>query len=1076
MPHRAIKKKMQQGQMRPITSQVPGHKISPPKLGPFILHRSDILSALAESLRNYSVWISGPPGSGKTVLATQFASTTKDHIAWYQMDILDSDPATFFALFPQAFSLESHKPPLLPAFLPENMMDIQVFSRKFFRRLLGGLPERVLIVLDNYQELDANSPVNSVIPILVEEIPRDSRLLVLSREGLTPHLAQSHAREQIRLFDKQKLRFTTSQIGELLEKQGIGGNVGEMTHALHKATLGWAAGIRLILEESDLEARVVEGNLDADYEYIFDYFASVIFLKLKEEEQQTLMKAAILPDLNPEIVARLCQWPHAESYLYELSKKNYFTYKIKRKENLYQFHPLFRRFLMKMAEERLDAKDLSSLRKSASKLLGDKGRIVESIELLFESGQWALCAEAIKKNALSLMMKAQFRTLLTWLQGMPEDLVDHDPHLLHIKGKAATPYFPVKSIEWLQKSFESFIQENNIPGALAACADLMRAIVSFLTDMRKLDPLIDFVKSHITAAQMAKRHSPVDNELIHSMLRALVLRKPDDPGIEKWRDMVEERVMPGPILPLYYIWTGRFDQAERVLKQYLGLKSVQEGSRLDLTAILAILLQYYLVTGQPDKCKEVVKQGISIGEESGIRIWQIHFLAVGAACCANTGNLAQAAKYLGKIEENMDKARGLDLSFYHLTKALYLLRNGKIQGAELQVNKSLSVCTGLGMPSYENWCRLGAGITGVAAEKYDEAKTHFDRILALCEAPGNPWFESQAHLGLGLMYLRQGNNSSAVENIKSGFSQASRHGYTTFFFFLPEMISELCAKALEEDIERDFVSDYIMRWQVKPSESSCHVDSWPWPVRIYTMGGFGVQVQGKQLSFPSKTPVRPLELLKVLICLGGHHVPDTQVMDTLWPGYEGDKQARSLKTTLHRLRKLLLCNEAILYKKGALSLNPLLCWVDAMAFKDLCQKVTRGQEPLPETEERAQLARQALSLYRGAFLPENLEESWTLVARSELQRLFRDLGEILGQLLEQKDDNEAVSHYRHVISMEPTAEIFYRRLMDCLIRLDRPAEAVVVYEQCRCAMEELLGITPSTETERLYNTIMSNRT
>ncbi len=1064
----------QQTQHLPV--RVPVHKVSPPRLGPFILRRSNLLENLSDYLKHYSIWISGPPGAGKTLLATQYANATGHLVAWYQLDVLDSDPATFFSFFPQAFFQGDRVPPLLPTFLPENMMDIQLFSRKFFRRLFRSLPENILIVLDNYQELDPDSAVNIVIATLVEELPGDSRLLGLSRAPLPQTLAQSHARNQIKVFDKKDLRFTIKEIAALLKLQGIQDKNHNASRALYSTTLGWAAGIRLILEESDAETLLKKGELDPDYQYIFDYFANVIFLKLREQEQLALMKMSMLPDLDPRIVTKLCEWQGAQSYLNSLSKKNYFTYKIHQKKYLYQFHPLFRRFLIKMAEEKLAPKTLSSLRKQCSELLAEGGRIVESIELLFESGQWELCGETIKKNALQLMMKAQFGTLLRWLQGMPGEIVEHDPYLLHIKGKAATPFLPKGSIRWLSESFENFKQQENIPGALAACADLIRAIVSFLTDMSLLDPLISFIQSHVTVEELAERYGPVDNELIHSMLRSLVLRKPDDPQIGQWRQLVEDRVMPGPILPLYYIWTGKFPQAKAVLSQYLSLETVQNGSRLDLTGIMAILLQYYLVTGQPEKACKVVEEGLRIAEDSGVRIWQIHYLAVGAACSVNTGNLARASDYLSRIEKNMDKARGLDLSYYHLTKAFYLLHKNRIPDAKHHISTSLAICKDLGMPSYENWCRLGAGITAIASGQYDDARKHFERMLAICESPGNPWFESQAHLGLALVSLHEEQEASAIEHVKKGFSLARKYAYTTFFFFLPNMISELCVLAMENNIEPEFVSDYISRWDITPKSPPIHIDSWPWPVRIYVMGDFRVEIKGKPLRFSSKTPFRPIELLQVLISLGVRSVPDTQVVDVLWPGYDGDKQILSLKSTLHRLRKLLNVPGAVIYRKGNLSLNPSLCWVDSTAFKELSERAMESWKLINNKQERLKLARKALKHYRGHFLPGSKDESWTFVERSDLQRRFRDLGEGLGRILEEDGKlDEAVSHYRHVLFLDPAAEIFYQRLMDCLINLNRYAEAHAVYEQCKDAMNELLGIEPSPETERLYHRTISSK-
>ena len=43
-----------------------------------------------------SVWLFGPPGSGKTALASSYVEARRRAAAWYQIDAGDGDLATFF--------------------------------------------------------------------------------------------------------------------------------------------------------------------------------------------------------------------------------------------------------------------------------------------------------------------------------------------------------------------------------------------------------------------------------------------------------------------------------------------------------------------------------------------------------------------------------------------------------------------------------------------------------------------------------------------------------------------------------------------------------------------------------------------------------------------------------------------------------------------------------------------------------------------------------------------------------------------------------------------------------------------
>ena len=66
--------------------------------------------------------------------------------------------------------------------------------------------------------------------------------------------------------------------------------------------------------------------------------------------------------------------------------------------------------------------------------------------------------------------------------------------------------------------------------------------------------------------------------------------------------------------------------------------------------------------------------------------------------------------------------------------------------------------------------------------------------------------------------------------------------------WLPDLLGE----ALSADIESEHVVDLVRRFGI-PSPSE-HVEAWPWPVRVFTLGQFKVEVGGSTLEFPGKSP------------------------------------------------------------------------------------------------------------------------------------------------------------------------------------------------------------------------------
>src|SRR5450755_3786122 len=86
-----------------------------------------------------------------------------------------------------------------------------------------------------------------------------------------------------------------------------------------------------------------------------------------------------------------------------------------------------------------------------------------------------------------------------------------------------------------------------------------------------------------------------------------------------------------------------------------------------------------------------------------------------------------------------------------------------------------------------------------------------------------------------------------------------RQFYETFDGY-PEFGAKLRALTLEHGIEVEFVSRQIEVHAIAPPVNA--PEAWPWPIRIYALGGFNVQRNGQALLFEGKAQKKPIELLK----------------------------------------------------------------------------------------------------------------------------------------------------------------------------------------------------------------------
>jgi len=129
-----------------------------------VLPRKRLFTLLDRKRQRPVIWVSGPPGSGKTTLATSYIEARKIPCLWYQVDKADADPATFFYYLGQAMERAApRKRKPLPLLTPEYLQGISTFSIRYFENLFARLKIPSLIVFDNYQEVPTESPFHEII-------------------------------------------------------------------------------------------------------------------------------------------------------------------------------------------------------------------------------------------------------------------------------------------------------------------------------------------------------------------------------------------------------------------------------------------------------------------------------------------------------------------------------------------------------------------------------------------------------------------------------------------------------------------------------------------------------------------------------------------------------------------------------------------------------------------------------------------------------------------------------------------------------------------------------------------------
>ncbi len=524
---------------------------------------------------------------------------------------------------------------------------------------------------------------------------------------------------------------------------------------------------------------------------------------------------------------------------------------------------------------------------------------------------------------------------------------------------------------------------------------------------------------------------------------------------------------------MYYSWMGDFEEAGFILEQVH--KRIEPGSFSPLFHITLNMIQAHLsVVGgkHPDTVKNFVAEGCRIADESGIHL--VDYLLLGQE---GYGSLAHGAdglsdSYLAKLESTIRPDRELTCCLYADMLALHHLHGGKPEQALLYAKESEIIAGRFGMvfmrgSSYLLHAQacLDMGDAGGAIEKIHQAEDIFNQL-------GSRYFLYSCTLVKACIYLNQGNDREGIPLLRQALAQGREGRYATApYVWRRAVICRLCIKALEAGIETDFVRDMIRKQNLRPAMAPVDIETWPWPVRIYTLGRFNLVINDQPVNVSGKTQKKPLLLLKALIALGGRDIKEETLADVLWPDAEGDAGHNAFTTTLARLRRLIGDDSAIQLSGGRVSLDNRTCWVDRWAFERLCsrtetvlEKIQNGQ---PDVRPLKTMASKAANLYKGPFLASDEDQLWTVAARERLRGKFLHLTSQTGTFLAQEGDDEAaIRYFRKGLEAEPLAEYLHQSLISAYLRQNRLAEALAAFKQCRKILDSH-SIPLSQKTENL---------
>lgn len=246
---------------------------------------------------------------------------------------------------------------------------------------------------------------------------------------------------------------------------------------------------------------------------------------------------------------------------------------------------------------------------------------------------------------------------------------------------------------------------------------------------------------------------------------------------------------------------------------------------------------------------------------------------------------------------------------------------------------------------------------------------------------------------------------------------------------------------------------------------------------IHLVGGFRVTIDGEEVPAAAWRGERSRSLLQYLATLPSGRATREELMEALW-GHLPIEQARgSLHVTINRLRRALSSAAAdrageqfVVATATGYQLAPG-SWVDVTALHQLLEQV----RTLPLSERAPLLLEQPD--FQWVTLPELSVDQpfsdWAVAVRERVRADFVSLQILRADLLQSQGGlHAALDLLVGLLESEPVLEAVTRQAMLIAHNLGNQVMALSLFDRCRRALAEELGVTPMPETLALHTRIL----
>lgn len=403
-------------------------KIEIPVTRSKLVSRSHLLEKIQECVRSKLTLVCAPAGYGKTTCLRQWARKCKYGVAWFSIDPSDNDPTHFWTYFITALKTLGNP-------FGQNALNMLHSSRQphletvltVYLNEIIKLENQVVIILDDYHHI-TNPSIHSSITYFLEHLSQNLKLIISSRSSPEIQVSRLRAQGQLSEIRSSDLRFTPAETALFLNDFMGLGLPAEYVAKLEDRTEGWITGLQLaaltLQGHEDIQEFI--DSFSGSHHYIAHYLVEEIFNKQFETVKSFLLQTSILDRLYGPLCDFITGRNDSATIIELLENDNLFIFPLDDERLWYRYHGFFHEILLNRLKRSLPDK-ISELHHHASLWFEHNGYPNDAIQHAIEGSDYDRAADLIEKHVLDTFNRGETKTVMNWLNTLPENLIRSRP-------------------------------------------------------------------------------------------------------------------------------------------------------------------------------------------------------------------------------------------------------------------------------------------------------------------------------------------------------------------------------------------------------------------------------------------------------------------------------------------------------------------------------------------------------------------------------------------------------------------------------------------------------------------------